>query len=788
MPRPPREEYTVGWVCALPAELAAAQEMLDEEHEDIERDVNDNDENLYSLGSIAGHNIAIVCLPAGRIGNNPAAVVATQMKTTFKGIRFGLMVGIGGGVPSAAVDIRLGDVVVSQPDKTFGGVVQYDSGKATPSGFKRTGSLNAPPQILLSAVAKVQANKLRNRSKVSEYLQRFSHMPDFQHEAAGPDILFKGDYDHKEGQTCDECSTDRQEGRQPRNSQGVIVHYGTIASGNQVMKNAAERDRVSAELGGVLCFEMEAAGLMNNFPCLVIRGICDYADSHKNKRWQLYSAGIAAAYAKEVLLVIPPADVAKTRTAEEAIQSASKRVIHSIPFLLNRSFVGRKAELDMLKQRLIVDRACYKMSIVGLGGTGKTQVALQFAYMVKESWPEFSIFWVPALSMESFEQACAEAARLLGIPQAANGEDDIKEQFKRHLSTAWAGRWLLVVDNADDTDILFGTGQAKGVINYLPQSEEGVVLFTTRTLEVAVSLTRGDVLKIGPMNQQDAGDFLGKSLIRKDLLRNSASRDTLLDELTCLPLAIAQAAAYLNKTSMSITKYLHLLRSTEQDLIDLMSREFRDDTRYNSSANAVATTWVVSFNHIRARDAVAVGLLLFISCIEWKAIPHSILPSVQSEVQMEEAIGTLCGYSFLVRQRDEEEYDVHRLVHLATRIWVRQYGDTRGVAEKAIRNVAGVFPSNDYANRAVWRAYLPHALRLLEDKQGCEVDERSKLCLLVGQCLRVDGRIQEAVRWLKESCEQRQRLNKGNSDRLLSQHTLAIAYQRTDRLRRQSSC
>jgi len=118
-----RSEYTVGWVCALPVELAAAQEMLDEEHADLERDLDDNDQNLYALGSIGGHNVAIVCLPAGRIGNNPAAAVATQMRTTFKGLRFGLMVGIGGGVPGAEVDIRLGDVVVSQPDKTFSGVV-----------------------------------------------------------------------------------------------------------------------------------------------------------------------------------------------------------------------------------------------------------------------------------------------------------------------------------------------------------------------------------------------------------------------------------------------------------------------------------------------------------------------------------------------------------------------------------------------------------------------------------------------------------------------------------------
>ena len=312
----------MGWVCALPVELAAALEMLDEDPGLPEH--YDNDENLYYLGSIAGHNVVIVCLPAGRIGNNPAASVATQMRATFKGIRFGLMVGIGGGVPSAEVDIRLGDVVVSQPDKTFGGVVQFDSGKATTSGFERTGSLNSPPQILLAAVASVRANECRGRSKVPEHIAKLDRVPKFRRDKAGADVLFDAAYDHEVGQTCDKCSTDRQEAREPRESEEeVVVHYGTIASGNRVMKNAVQRDEVSADLGGILCFEMEAAGLMNSLPCLVIRGICDYADSHKNKRWQPYAAGTAAAYAKEVLSVIPPADVAKTRTVEEAIQSAN---------------------------------------------------------------------------------------------------------------------------------------------------------------------------------------------------------------------------------------------------------------------------------------------------------------------------------------------------------------------------------------------------------------------------------------------------------------------------------
>jgi len=296
--------------------------MLDEEHEDLERD--ENDENLYSLGSIAGHNVAIVCLPAGRIGNNPAATVVTQMKATFKGIQFSLIVGVGGGVPSVEVDIRLGDVVISQPDKTFGGVVQYDAGKTTPSGFERTGLLNTPPRILLAAVARVRANELRGRSKLSEYISKISRIPKFQRRRAGPDVLFKASYDHEGGHTCDKCSIDRQEARQPRDSEEeVVVHYGTIASGNQVIRDGRTRDRLSRELGGIMCFEMEAAGLMNNFPCLAVRGICDYADSHKNKTWQSYAAGAAAAYAKEVLLVIPPTDVSETRTVKEAARGPS---------------------------------------------------------------------------------------------------------------------------------------------------------------------------------------------------------------------------------------------------------------------------------------------------------------------------------------------------------------------------------------------------------------------------------------------------------------------------------
>ncbi|KAF2008261.1 hypothetical protein BU24DRAFT_382136, partial [Aaosphaeria arxii CBS 175.79] len=416
------------------------------------------------------------------------------------------------------------------------------------------------------------------------------------------------------------------------------------------------------------------------------------------------------------------------------------------------------------------------MSIVGLGGTGKTEVALQFAYALKQNHPDVSIFWVAALSMESFEQACAKALSALGIPRAADGTEDAKVLFRQHLSMERAGTWLVVVDNADDAGILFESGEAKGVVDYLPQSGKGVILFTTRSLEVAVQLTAGNHLELGPMSQQDAALLLKKRL-GEGIVYDAATTTELLDELTYLPLAIAQAASYLAIKKTSIARYLQLLRSTEQDLVELMSREFRDDGRHTNSTNAVAKTWVVSFEQICTRDAVAADLLLFISCIEWKAIPRSILPSTQSDVRMEDAIGTLCGYSFITRRGDDDWYDMHRLVHLATRIWLRQHGDAAAEGAIAMRHLARIFPSDNHANQAVWRAYFPHALRLLRARHGWGLDESARLSLRVGRCLVKEGRIAEAVGWLEESCSQRARLDEDHPSRLASQRALAAAYE-----------
>jgi nucleoside phosphorylase len=300
-------DYKVGWICALPFETAAAEVMLDEQYSDLPLDPYSS--VLYTLGRIGPHNVVIACLPRGRPGLAAASVVASEMRQRFRGIRFGFMVGIGD-------DIRLGDVVVSKPNFEHGGVTQYDFGKAEEGGiFRRTGHLNNPPTLLLSVLSRVETNHERGRRIYPIHMTRYlkEDMEEYLFPQNERDTLFSADYSHPTGTLdCTTCDPDQVIIRPDRNTKNttVKIHYGTIASGNQVIKDAQTRDRIVRDLGGqVLCFEMEAAGLMNDFPCLVVRGISDYCDSHKNDGWQRYAAANAAAYTRELLLLIPSEDV-----------------------------------------------------------------------------------------------------------------------------------------------------------------------------------------------------------------------------------------------------------------------------------------------------------------------------------------------------------------------------------------------------------------------------------------------------------------------------------------------
>lgn len=307
-------KYTVGWICAIVVEYVAAQMLLDEEHEKPSF-ISPSDTNSYTLGRMGKHDVVIAVLPDGGYGTASAAHVATNMLTTFPNIRIGLMVGIGGGVPSKKHDIRLGDIVISAPRDREGGVIQYDFGKSIQGqSFQLTRVLNQPPTILRTAIAGIQAkHKISGNQLEAITNSILKQNPRLQSEYKRPpestDRLFRAEVTHDTECSATSCAYDssKLEQRNLRNGleENSAIHYGLIASGNQLIKDALLRDKLATEKD-VLCFEMEAAGLMNTFPCLVIRGICDYSDSHKNKAWQGYASMVAAVYAKDLLSIIHP--------------------------------------------------------------------------------------------------------------------------------------------------------------------------------------------------------------------------------------------------------------------------------------------------------------------------------------------------------------------------------------------------------------------------------------------------------------------------------------------------
>ncbi|KAK2021338.1 purine and uridine phosphorylase, partial [Colletotrichum zoysiae] len=346
--------YTVGWICAIPTEFAAACAFLDQEHPDPEA-IAQNDNNNYALGTMGKHNVVIAVMPEKEYGIAAAATVARDMVHSFPNVRIGLMVGVGGGAPSERHDIRLGDVVVSSRGPGNGGVIQYDYGKSIQNqGFVETGVLNQPPPVLLNAVARLKADHMRKgpelHVKVERALSQWKQLrKTHSRPSASTDQLYKSEFVHPPGSSAacsQECSAnisnvvsrdERGEGED-----NPAIHYGLIASANQVMKNAETRDKLSRERG-VLCFEMEAAGLVNHFPCLIVRGICDYSDSHKNKEWQGFAAMTAAAYAKDLICRIMPNQLEAQRKMKEVLESMDKSLAS-----IGSTTVEMKTQIDTM--------------------------------------------------------------------------------------------------------------------------------------------------------------------------------------------------------------------------------------------------------------------------------------------------------------------------------------------------------------------------------------------------------------------------------------------------------
>ncbi|KAH8689661.1 violaceus kinesin [Talaromyces proteolyticus] len=774
-PKRSHKDYSVAWVCALPLEMATAKAMLDETHSPLPQPPTDH--NTYTLGSLNGHAMVMACLPYGVYGTTAAATVLAEMRATFPCLQFGLMVGIGGGVPSKHADIRLGDVVVSKPSDIFGGVIQYDYGKTIHGGrIVRTGSLNKPHPILLTAIAQVESNRILGKKTITSIVHDVLNTDkEIQNRFRQPenDWLFLATYCHEGSDSeCEACDRNQLILRAARAIDGPDIHYGLIASGNQVMKDGQTRDRIAA-MEGILCFEMEAAGLMDQLPCLVIRGICDYCDSHKNKQWQGYAALTAAAYARNLLSVIPI-------NASNGDVEARKR-LWMVPFPRNPRFVGRHDEITRLQNLISMSSGPMKIALTGLGGAGKTQIALELAYRMRHRDHQCSVFWISSVSPESVEQAYIRIAQHLRLRDV--GQADVKVRVKSYLSHETAGRWLLICDNADDMEMWVSRNRITPSLNeYLPQSDHGCLLFTTRNRKLAQRLAPSHIISLPEIDEPTAKELLKKSLFRSDLLNEPTITTTLLQQLTFLPLAITQAAAYINANDIGIADYVGILQEQEHDIIELLSEDFEDEGRYVETQNPVATTWLVSFNQIQRLNSLAAEYLSFMACIDPRNIPLSLLPQAASQKKKIDALGLLKAYNFTTMHKDGL-LSLHQLVHLATRNWMRQNNLLYPSACKTADRFKEVFPDNNHKNRSLWREYLPHALFLI-GKHSFNDDKSCYVHLLerIGGCLDSDGRYNEAEIFFRDALHvQQKRYDRNHPNTLSSIGNLASIYQKQGR-------
>ncbi|KAJ5613701.1 hypothetical protein N7528_007355 [Penicillium herquei] len=314
MPSPsiPTSLYTVGWICVTLQESEAAWAVLDEEHPDP---IAPSDDCQYMGGKMGGHHVIIG--RATRPGMASINNTATNMTRSFSNVRFILMVGIAGGAPEPEDDgpqgIFLGDVVVNRAKGDHAGIVEYGNGIRNDGELEPRSHLNKTPEHLIRAINNLESKHRRRQGHMKRYLNEAMdrlgqlgisgiHFP-----GRDKDLLFNSDYKHqprnKKIQTCENCNQG-QVVQRVRQDNDPRVHYGVIASGESLIRDAAFRDNWQKS-HDVLCFEMEGASLMNAFGCLVIRGISDYSDSHKNDLWQPYAALTAAAYAKDLLALIP---------------------------------------------------------------------------------------------------------------------------------------------------------------------------------------------------------------------------------------------------------------------------------------------------------------------------------------------------------------------------------------------------------------------------------------------------------------------------------------------------
>ncbi|PNP42208.1 hypothetical protein TGAMA5MH_05890 [Trichoderma gamsii] len=800
-----REDFEIAIICALPLEYDAVSllfdEFWDEDGDKFGRAAGDL--NHYTTGRIGKHDVVLALL--SHKGKANAASAAANMRSSYGALRLVILAGICGGVPrNGEDDVFLGDVVISSS------VIQYDFGRHYPDGFIRKNThednLRKHDKNIGSLLSKFSTDIVQDKlhERTAHCLKQLQerapkHREKYTYPGTDKDKLFESSYRHmhrkqatcicsschgRKHPVCDEALTSScddlgcdeeylersRTNKEQDEAQGPAIYIGAVASGDTVMKSGEDRDKI-ARKEGVIAFETEGAGAWEDLPCIVVKGICDYADCHKNKLWQNFAAAAAASVSKAILEQYIQTDRNSGRLEKEPPKSH-----FLVPFGRNRNFVGREAILSSLLEKIrpSADKEdCQRTVIEGLGGVGKTQIALEAVYRLHNEHPDCSIFWVPMVDATGFGNAYLSIGKQLKIEGIDKDNANTMLLVKAALSEESSGSWLLVIDNADDITLLSGD---VGLSAHLPFSRNGSILFTTRNHEAAVLLDilAENIFNVMEMGQVEALDLLQKGL-NESQTNNMEATEKLLDLLANLPLAIRQASAYMATKRISTIDYLELCQSNSKDMVTLLSKDFEDRHRYKEIQNPVATTWLISFNQILRNDPLAAQYLQFMSILAEKDIPRSLLPK-STKLETVGAIGTLKGYAFITEQEGGGSFDMHRLVRLAMRNWLEKEGELKKSVASAVQRVNEVMPFPEYETRDLWTRCLPHAqaiLELPEHLTGTLAEATLYSNVVEGNCLL--GKYQTAEKMCRQQLEFIEKLlGKCHPNTLISMYNLGM--------------
>ena len=384
------------------------------------------------------------------------------------------------------------------------------------------------------------------------------------------------------------------------------------------------------------------------------------------------------------------------------------------------------------------------MTIYGLGGCGKSALAIEFAYRELSRRTERLVFWVPAISRESFELAYREIGVRLRVPGITDDNANIKQLVKDALDSNVRCGWLMIVDSADDPQVLMSSANAGArvarLIDYLPKSDRGKIVFTARSRKAAGDLTQSSKLELKDMGEAGARQLLSRRISKQALLGDTKAVDELLELLAYLPLAIVQAAAFIDNNDMAVSTYVSLLRNAG-NAAELFGEHFEDPNRYQEMDSTIAKTWHICSDQIQKQDALAAEYLSFMACIDRINIPQSLLPLGSSPVQQVKAIGTLKGYAFVTEHQQatpgpasETFFDMHRLVHMAVAWWLDGQDEQKIWVAKAAARLEELVPYGRHEHKDIWMRYLPHANHVAGLESILDDETRASLLNRVGRC------------------------------------------------------